>query len=62
MNHQQKADELIDSFGNKKLAILACDLIIADYKSYRVKYWLTLEAALDLAEDWIKVKEILESK
>lgn len=60
-NHQEQADKLIDSFGNTRLAIKACELIIADYRSYRVKHWLTLESALDLAEDWIKVKDLLET-
>jgi hypothetical protein len=62
VNHQEQAEELINTFGNIRLAIKVCELIIDDYKSYRVKYWLTLEASLDLAEDWIKVKELLEHK
>lgn len=60
-NHQEQADKLIDTFGNTRLAIKACELIITDYRSYRVKHWLTLETALDLAEDWIKVKDLLET-
>lgn len=44
-----------------QLAIIAVDEIIEDYKSWRVKHYLTLEHALILCEYWKEVKLHLES-
>lgn len=39
----------------KECAKITANRIIADYKSYRLKPYLTLESALSLCEDWEEV-------
>ena len=40
----------------KRKAFIVIDEILQDYKSYRVKFWLTLEHALEMCEYWEKVR------
>jgi hypothetical protein len=52
----------VELYFAKQCASIAVERIIADYKSYRVKHYLTLESAITLCEYWdevlIEIKEL----
>lgn len=71
MTPKEKAKELVNWYYEnlpqwvnmsdaKMCAIKAVDELIADYKSFRVKSYLTLESALDLCEYLNDVKKEIE--
>ena len=45
----------------KTCALIAVDEIISDYSSHRIKYWVTLQHALEIREYWDDVKSYLNA-
>ena len=73
MTPKEKAEELVSKFMEftpaeeryeypyaVKCALIAVDEIIADYRSYRIKHWTTLEQALEMSEYWNEVKKEID--
>lgn len=59
-NALEVANDLIYQFGNKATSV--CDVVIADFTSYRVKPYLTTQQVFELIEYWKEVRNIIEYK
>lgn len=61
INNRGQIDHDLWNKRTKDICISFCDSVINDYKSYRVKPWLTVEQANDISKYWQEVKKEIEN-